>query len=91
MDMNDPAPHAWLGHCYERMAVLEADEEEREARYRLALMHYEWAADLAKEGHRVTRLREIYFRMVHLCRLLGNEKWAEVYEAEARNMRSAAD
>lgn len=91
LDMDNPAPHAWLGRYYERMAALEADEEDRDALYRLALRHYEWTADLAKEGHRVTRLREIYLRMVHLCRLLGNEKWAEVYEAEASNARSTAD
>ena len=91
LDPNDPASHAWLGHHYESMAAQESDEEEREAVYRLALRHYEWAADLAKEGYHVTRLHEIHPRMIHLFRLLGNEEWAGIYETEARKARTKPD
>jgi tetratricopeptide (TPR) repeat protein len=72
LDMNEPRTHELLGSYHERMGYSATNQQERVHHLGLAVEHYEWRMELAKEGYATAIPFDLYLRTASLCRDLKN-------------------
>jgi tetratricopeptide (TPR) repeat protein len=89
LNKSDPKARELLGELYGRLGYAASSAPLRNLHLQRAWRQYEYATELAKEGHPVSNLFDLYFRMALLCRDLKRTEWARQYAEEALRLAPA--